>query len=125
MNGDVMPQVFTFELCAEVIIEGTGHVEWVTLQPEILTSLKAPRSYANVLFQLPKYLIEPVIHSDGILNLKIKFVQDYMLTASTQYLQTKLHETECFLFNPHLTGDHVSKVLQMLEVPGEMAMKAV
>ena len=74
MRGEVKPQIFTFELCAEVTIEGSDRVEWVTLQPEIVTSLRSPRGYANVLFQLPKYLIEPVIHSDGMLNLKIKFI---------------------------------------------------
>ena len=92
-RGEIKPQIFSFELCAEVVIEGTGRVEWVTLQPEIVTSLRSPRGYPNVLFQLPKYLIEPVIHSDSVLNLKIKFVQDFSLTAGVQYLQSKLNTT--------------------------------
>ena len=72
-TAEVKPQIFKFELCAEVRPDGSDQLEWVTLQQETITSLKAPRGYPNLLFQLPKYLIAPVIHADGRLNLKIKF----------------------------------------------------
>ena len=72
-TNEVKPQIFAFELCAEVMVEGSNKMEWVTLLQETIISLKAPRSFPNLLIQLPKYLIAPVIHQDGRLNLRIKF----------------------------------------------------
>ena len=83
-----------------------------------------------------------------MLSLKIKFEQDFSLTACAQYLQSKIDAsnqpqaaifvteahssntsgmavTENFLYDPALDGEQIQKILTVLDVPGEVALKAV
>ena len=76
------------------MIDNDGDIKWITVDSEKLVTIKARKGRPQELFSLPKSSIVPLIQPDGALNLKIKFARESQLTASAQFLQSKLDQFE-------------------------------
>ena len=130
-------QIFKIEIFAEVT-DYKGVLHRVVLLPEQILPLKTQRGRPVDLFTLPKAILLPLVNSEGLLCLKIRFEKECSLTACANYLQSKIdrfvesrqhHDHEAFrttfLHENLLNGPQLHKAMEVFDIPGDLALETV